>query len=113
MVSDPSPIPSHDPTLIRHGQGYTVFERKTHGIELELTLFVPPSDPIKLIRSRLRNAGSEPRRLSATYSAEWILGTARDASAMHLVTEVDPETDALLDPQHVSRRTPTASRLST
>ncbi|HMF38374.1 MAG TPA: glycosyl hydrolase family 65 protein, partial [Isosphaeraceae bacterium] len=92
----PSPIPTHDPTRVRHGQGYTIFERKTHGIEHELTLLVPTNDPIKLIQLRVRNASSEPRRLSATYFAEWTLGACRDASAMHLVTEVDPETDALL-----------------
>ena len=92
----PSPIPAHDPTRVRHGQGYTIFERKTHGIEHELTLLVPTNDPIKLIQLCVRNAGGEPRQLSATYFAEWTLGACRDASAMHLVTEVDPETDALL-----------------
>jgi len=92
----PSPIPTHDPTRVRHGQGYTIFERKTHGIEHELTLLVPTNDPIKLIQLRVRNSSNEPRQLSATYFAEWTLGACRDASAMHLVTEVDPETDALL-----------------
>ena len=42
---------------MRHGQGYTIFEQNTHGLEHELTLFVPPDDPIKLIRLRVRNAG--------------------------------------------------------
>ncbi len=92
----PLPVPSRAPTLIRHGQGYTVFERNTHGIEHELTLFVPPHEPIKLIRLRLRNAGPEPRQLSATFFAEWVLGTSRDQSAMHLMTELDPDTGALL-----------------
>jgi cyclic beta-1,2-glucan synthetase len=92
----PLPIPTHDPTRVRHGQGYTIFERKTHGIEHELTLLVPTNDPIKLIQLRVRNSSNEPRQLSATYFAEWTLGACRDATAMHLVTEVDPETDALL-----------------
>ena len=92
----PLPIPIGDPTRVRHGQGYTVFERQTHGIAHELTLLVPCTDPIKLIQLRLRNTSGESRQLSATYFAEWTLGACRDASAMHLVTEVDPETDALL-----------------
>ena len=46
----------------------------THGIEHELTLLVPTDDPIKLIQLRVRNAGSEPRQLSATYFVEWTLG---------------------------------------
>ena len=92
----PSPIPTGEPTRVRHGQGYTIFERQTHGIEHELTLLVPTNDPIKLIQLRVRNTSGESRQLSATYFAEWVLGSCRDASAMHLVTEVDPETDALL-----------------
>ena len=38
----PLPIPSPEPTLVRHGQGYTIFERNTHGLHHELTLLVPP-----------------------------------------------------------------------
>ncbi len=92
----PLPVPSGQPTLVRHGQGYTVFERNTHGIVHELTLFVPLEDPIKLIRLRVRNASDRPRRLSAFYYAEWVLGLNRDTAAMHVVTEVDSETGALL-----------------
>jgi cyclic beta-1,2-glucan synthetase len=92
----PLPIPSHAPTLIRHGFGYTVFQRRIHGVEHELTLFVPPDEPVKLIRLRVRNPHSEPRRLSATFYAEWVLGNTREENAMHVVTEVDPDTGALL-----------------
>ena len=28
----PLPVPSAEPTLVRHGQGYTIFERNTHGL---------------------------------------------------------------------------------
>ena len=44
------PCPSSQPTLVRHGQGYTVFERNTHGLSHKLTLLVPPEDSIKLVR---------------------------------------------------------------
>jgi cyclic beta-1,2-glucan synthetase len=91
----PLPIPSGQSVLVRHGQGYTVFERNAHGLGHELALFVPLEDPIKLIRLRVRNLGDRPRRLSATYYAEWVLGLTR-AAAMHVVTEVDTETGALL-----------------
>ena len=92
----PLPIPSTEPTLVRHGQGYTIFEHNSHGLSHELTLLVPPDDPIKLIRLRIQNVSDRPRKLSATYYAEWVLGTARDETAMHVVTEVDTETGALL-----------------
>ncbi len=93
----PLPVPSWEPTLVRHGQGYTVYERNAHGLAHELTLFVPPEDPVKLIRLTLRATGSDrPRRLSATFYAEWVLGLNRDTAAMHVLTEVDEDTGALL-----------------
>ena len=92
----PLPVPTAAPTLVRHGQGYTVFERNTHGLAHELTLFVPPDDPVKVVRLRVANASDRRRRLSATFYVEWVLGTNRDAAAMHVVTELDPETGALL-----------------
>ena len=92
----PLPIPSEAPVLVRHGQGYTVFTSNSHGLEHELTLSVPVNDPIKLVVLRIRNATAQPRRLSATFYVEWVLGTTRDASAMHVVTELDPDTGALL-----------------
>ncbi|MDB5352254.1 MAG: cellobiose phosphorylase [Planctomycetota bacterium] len=92
----PRPVPSTDVTIVTHGQGYTVFEKNSHGLAHELTLFVPPDDPVKLLRLKVRNLGDSPRRLSATFFAEWVLGTTRDASAMHMVTEIDAETGAML-----------------
>src|SRR5262249_52387542 len=81
---------------VRHGQGYTVFERTSHGLEQELVLFVGPQDPVKLFRLKVRNLGRSARRLSATFYAEWVLGTVRDQALMHVVTEVDEEGGALL-----------------
>jgi cyclic beta-1,2-glucan synthetase len=92
----PLPIQSDIPTRVRHGQGYTVFEQQAYGLFHELTVFVPPDDPIKLIRLIVRNTRSRARRLSATYFAEWVLGTTRDQASMHVVTNLDPETGALL-----------------
>jgi cellobiose phosphorylase len=57
---------------------------------------VAPEDPIKLIRLRIQNLSDRRRKLSATYYAEWTLGTARDYTAMHIDSEIDAETGALL-----------------
>jgi cyclic beta-1,2-glucan synthetase len=92
----PLPIPSEMPAIVRHGQGYTTFEKNAHGLEHELTVFVAPDDPIKLFRLRMRNPDSHPRRLAVTFYAELVLGTTRDATAQHVVTELDSETGALL-----------------
>jgi cyclic beta-1,2-glucan synthetase len=91
----PLPVGSQGATLVRHGQGYTVFERQTHGLFHELTLFVAPADSIKFYRLNIRNTGSRLRRLSATFYVEWVLGRNRDESAMHVVTRIDPDTGAV------------------
>ncbi len=97
-VWSPTPLPVADasPVLVRHGQGYTTFERRTHGLDHRLTLGMPPDDPVKLVRLAVTNLGASTRRVSATYYLEWVLGTTRDEFAAHVVTEVDPETGALL-----------------
>jgi cyclic beta-1,2-glucan synthetase len=51
---------------------------------------------VKVLRLKVANASGRRRRLSATFYVEWVLGTNRDAAAMHVVTELDPETGALL-----------------
>ncbi|MFA4875132.1 MAG: glucoamylase family protein, partial [bacterium] len=84
----------------RHGAGYTVFEHNSHGIEQELTIFVPVDDqggqPIKLQRLSLRNDTARLRKLSVTYYAEWTLGESRESSHAHIVTDWDDEAEVLI-----------------
>ena len=84
------------PYSVRHGQGYSVFEHTAHGISLELEQFVPLEDSIKISRLKIRNLSARSRRLSVTAYVEWVLGTSRGASAPFIVTEVDPDTRAML-----------------
>ncbi len=87
---------NNSPCRARHGQGYTVFEQTSHGLAQELLLFVTVNDPIKLLRLKVRNLGSRARRLSATFYAEWVLGTVRDQASANVVPLVDPDSGALL-----------------
>jgi cyclic beta-1,2-glucan synthetase len=95
-----SPIREDSAYRARHGAGYTVFEHNSHGIEQELTVFVPVDDsggqPIKLQKLHLKNGSSRPRTLSVTYYVEWTLGENRDATQMHVSTSWDAEAQALL-----------------
>ncbi len=96
-----APIREETAYRARHGAGYTVFEHNSHGIEQELTVFVPvdkngDGDPVKLQRLRLTNASSRRRRLSVTYYVELILGETRETSQMHVMTHWDDEAGALL-----------------
>jgi len=99
-----SPIREETAYRARHGAGYTLFEHNSHGIEQEMTVFVPMDDqggePIKLQKLALRNDSGRPRRLSLTYYVEWTLGETRETSQMHVVTAWDDEAQAMLARNH-------------
>ena len=84
------------PYQCRHGQGYSRFMHRSHGIELSLTQYVPLHDPVKISRLRLVNHSGRPRRLTVTAYVEWVLGSFRAATAPYVVTERCERTGALL-----------------
>lgn len=83
------------PYHVRHGQGYSRFQHHSREIALDLLVYVPIEDPIKIARLRLRNSSVRLRRLSVTAYVEWVLGTSRGASAPFVVTEIDTQTGAM------------------
>ena len=95
-----SPIREETAYRARHGAGYSVFEHNSHGIEQELTVFVPldekGGEPLKVQRLFLKNDSARPRRLSVTYYVEWTLGEFPESSQMHVVTNWDDEVDAII-----------------
>jgi len=82
--------------VVRHGFGYSVFEHAENGIESELSVYVAVDAPVKFAVLTLSNRSQRARRLSATGYVEWVLGDARTKTAMHIVTELDADTGALL-----------------
>ncbi len=91
----PLPIRDGGSITVRHGQGYSVFERVVNGIEQELTVYVPPKDPVKISLLKLKNTGAKPIKLIVAYYVEWVLGPNRDVTAQHIVTERDAETGSV------------------
>ena len=94
-TTTPLPVREDEPYVIRHGQGYTVFEHTSHGISQELLMFVPLDAPVKISVLRLRNRTDRRRRLSVTSYNELVLGVERGASAPYIITEIDAETGAI------------------
>jgi len=90
------PCPGTGEYVTRHGFGYSVFEHCEDGVETELTIYVGLDMPVKFALLKVRNASGRPRRLSATGYVEWVLGDLRQKSSMHVVTEIDPGSGALL-----------------
>ena len=82
--------------LVRHSAGLTRFSQVAHGLRHELDVFVDASDPVKLSRLTLTNESGRPRRLSVFAYNEWILGPPREGQALHVVTELDAATGAIL-----------------
>jgi cellobiose phosphorylase len=106
-----APIRELDAYRARHGQGYTVYEHNSHAIVQELLTFVPLNSvldastasnqsPIRIQRLKLRNASSRRRRLTLTGYHEWVLGSERESSQLHVVTQWDSESQTLLAYNH-------------
>jgi cellobiose phosphorylase len=93
-----TPLPSRDfaPYLIRHGIGYTIFEHNSQGLKQEMCVFAALDSPVKIIKLRLQNAWDRPRRITATYYAEWVLGVNRSLTQQYIIPEYDGDCQALL-----------------
>jgi cyclic beta-1,2-glucan synthetase len=91
----PLPIRESQSYLVRHGQGYTVFEHASHGLSQELLLFTPLDAPVKISLLRLRNRTERRRRISVTSYYELMLGVVREQSAPHVVTDIEENEGAI------------------
>ncbi len=85
----PLPIREREPYIVRHGQGYSVFEHTSHGVSQELLVFAPLDAPIKISLLRLRNRTGRKRKFSITNYNELVMGVARSSNAPYIITEID------------------------
>ena len=92
----PWPRESGSAYACRHGFGYSVFEHREDGLETELKVYVAVEAPVKFLALKIRNPGGRPRRLSVLACADLVLGDLRSRQAMHVVTELEPLTGAIL-----------------
>ncbi len=92
----PQPVGDRVACEVRHGAGYTTWRATSQGLDQELLAFVPSDDPVKIVRLRLRNLLSRPRRITVTYYAEWLLGARRGQPNPLLASEYDAGAHAIL-----------------
>jgi cellobiose phosphorylase len=97
-IWSPTPLPCRGagPYVCRHGFGYSVYEHTERGIRTELWIYVSMDAPVKFSVLKVWNESGKRRKLSATGYVELVLGDLRPKSAMHVVTETDNNTGALL-----------------
>lgn len=91
-----TPRPVGVPTRVEHGAGYTTYTLVCHGLHQEMVVFVPPELPVKVVRLRISNRTPRPRRVTATYYAEWVLGSDRLVTRPHVRSELAGEVSTLL-----------------
>ena len=85
----PGPSPAPDEYRVRHGFGYTIFEHDSHELSEEVTMFMAPDDPVKVIRLRIANRSERTRRFSVFSYLHWALGGLPSETANGLTTEHD------------------------
>ena len=98
----PTPLPDctvaqeNSDYVCRHGFGYSVFEHNELGISSELSTYVAMDAPVKFVVIKLRNTSNRTRQLSVMGYCELVMGEWRHANLMHIVTEHETQTGALL-----------------
>ncbi len=94
----PSPLPARGQNtyVSRHGFGYSIFDYTEEGINTELCVYVAIDAPVKFYKLKLINRSGRKRKLSATAFWELVLGESRNKTLMHVVTETDASSGAIL-----------------
>jgi len=92
----PFPVRGKNTYVCRHGLGYTVFEYLEDSIQTEMTVFVSPEDPVKYTVIKVKNTGELKRNLSVTLYYDLVLGCLERKNDMHIITETDRNTGALM-----------------
>jgi cellobiose phosphorylase len=92
----PLPVRGETPYVTRHGFGYSVFEHTESGVHSEVWVYAARDTPVKFTVMKIRNDSGRLRRLSATGYVEWTLGDLPSKTSMHVSTEMDSKSGAIL-----------------
>ena len=92
----PWPRRSRRAYACRHGFGYSIFEHIEDGLETVLTTYVAVTAAVKFLVLKVKNRTDRRRSLSVLASIDLVLGDLRSRHAMHVVTELEPLTGAIL-----------------
>lgn len=98
----PSALPATgaSPYITRHGTGYSIFEHNEDGIYSAMTVFTDIEAPVKFFVVKLKNTSGRQRHISLTGYIEWVLGDLKLKTGMHVATEVDGDTGAIIARNH-------------
>lgn len=99
-VWSPTPLPAPPSPdaeyVVTHEAAATTFRHASHGLEQTVRVHVPPDATVKVVQVTLRDATGRPRRVTATYAVDWVLGLDRAATAPYVRCSHDTEANAVL-----------------
>ncbi|WP_448578285.1 GH36-type glycosyl hydrolase domain-containing protein [Thermaurantiacus sp.] len=91
-----TPVPEAGEGRVCHRPGESAYVRTDQGLTQDMTVAVAPDAPVKIVRLRLTNRTTAPRRITATYFADWLLGPIAGETEAWLSSAWDPESGAIL-----------------
>ncbi len=93
-----SPLPAGNAgdCAVEHAPGETRWHRTAMGLAQAMTCFVAEDDPVKIVTLSLHNPGPAPRRVTATFFADWLLGIDPAEPAPFRTARYDPQCAAIL-----------------
>ncbi|HEX5102885.1 MAG TPA: cyclic beta 1-2 glucan synthetase, partial [Pirellulaceae bacterium] len=92
----PQPTRGKNTYVVRHGFGYTIFDYTEEGLTTELCVYVATDSPVKIYKLKIANHSGRTRQLSIIGYWELVLGDFRSKTLLHVVTELDPASGAIL-----------------
>ncbi len=92
----PGPKSSSLSYEIAHGIGYTRYRHCCYGLQQAVHVMVHPQEPVKVVALTIENLSDRPRRITATYFADWVLGTAKTSHGPFVIQDFDPDTRSLI-----------------
>ena len=109
----PAPLPAAAPAPTSPGTASATASSSTARTASapSCAVYVAIDAPVKFSVLKVRNASGRSRRLSATGYVEWVLGDLRPKTAMHVITEIDAKSGALLARNCLQHRVPRPRRL--
>ena len=99
----PLPAGREEGCTIEHGLGETRWSRESMELVQDMRCFVPEDDPLKIITLRLQNRSAVPRRITATFFADWLLGANSDEPAPFRSSWFEPHLGAVLGSNRAQR----------
>ncbi|MFH1641242.1 MAG: glycosyl transferase family 36, partial [Candidatus Omnitrophota bacterium] len=88
-----------DKFQVRYGIGYVNYHSEYKGIETITTIFVPPNEPLEVLKVKIKNTSRKKRNLSLFSYLEWCLGNSEDVhrefQRTFIETTFDKESNAI------------------